>query len=119
MTSAVVGIDPAAIAGWMQQLGIAFTGPLSFERIGLGQSNLTYLMRDANDRKWVLCRPPLGDLSTSAHDVAREARILSGEGVMRLAMDEPQNKAAAGTPAAHWIDALVHKARDAAEDAGI
>jgi hypothetical protein len=34
-------------------------------------------------------------------------------------MDEPQNKAAAGTPAAHWIDALVHKAREVAEDAGI
>jgi aminoglycoside phosphotransferase (APT) family kinase protein len=77
MTSAVVGIDPAAIAGWMEQLGIAFTGPLSFQRIGLGQSNLTYLVRDAQERKWVLRRPPLGDLLASAHDVAREARILS------------------------------------------
>jgi aminoglycoside phosphotransferase (APT) family kinase protein len=72
-----VGINPAAIAGWIEQLGIACTGPLSFERIGLGQSNLTYLVRDAEDRKWVLRRPPLGDLLASAHDVAREARILS------------------------------------------
>ena len=41
------------------------------------------------------------------------------EGVMRRAMDVPQNKAAAGTPIAGWIDALVCKAREVAEDAGI
>jgi aminoglycoside phosphotransferase (APT) family kinase protein len=73
----VLGIDPVAIADWIEELGITFTGPLSFERIGLGQSNLTYLMRDADDREWVLRRPPLGQLLASAHDVAREARILS------------------------------------------
>jgi aminoglycoside phosphotransferase (APT) family kinase protein len=73
----IVGIDAAAIANWLPQLGIAFTPPLSFERIGLGQSNLTYLVGDADDGKWVLRRPPLGTLLASAHDVAREARILS------------------------------------------
>jgi aminoglycoside phosphotransferase (APT) family kinase protein len=73
----VVGINPAEVADWIEQLGIAFTGPLTFERIGLGQSNLTYLVCDAQKRKWVLRRPPLGDLLASAHDVAREARILS------------------------------------------
>lgn len=77
MTSVVLGIDPVAIADWIEELGITFTGPLSFERIGLGQSNLTYLVRDADDREWVLRRPPLGQLLASAHDVAREARILS------------------------------------------
>ncbi|MGH3576554.1 MAG: phosphotransferase family protein, partial [Mycobacterium sp.] len=41
------------------------------------------------------------------------------EGVMRRAMDEPQNKAAAGTPIVRWVDALVGKAREVAEDAGI
>ncbi|MEE2033948.1 phosphotransferase family protein, partial [Rhodococcus sp. CC-R104] len=54
--------------------------PLSFQRIGLGQSNLTYLVRDREDRRWVLRRPPLGELLASAHDVAREARILSALG---------------------------------------
>ena len=77
MTSAVVGVEPAAIADWIERLGIRFTGPLRFERIGLGQSNLTYLVSDAADRTWVLRRPPLGTLLASAHDVAREARILS------------------------------------------
>lgn len=77
MTSVVLGINPVAAADWMEELGISFTGPLSFERIGLGQSNLTYLVRDSDKREWVLRRPPLGQLLASAHDVAREARILS------------------------------------------
>jgi aminoglycoside phosphotransferase (APT) family kinase protein len=76
-SSGVVGIDPTEVAEWIKQLGITFTAPLTFERIGLGQSNLTYLVCDAQERKWVLRRPPLGDLLASAHDVAREARILS------------------------------------------
>jgi hypothetical protein len=41
------------------------------------------------------------------------------EGVMRRAMDEPKNKAAAGTPTLRRIDALVRRAREVAEDAGI
>lgn len=73
----VVGIDPAAVARWIGELGIELAGPLRFDRIGLGQSNLTFLVRDRDDRKWVLRRPPMGNLLASAHDVAREARILS------------------------------------------
>ena len=73
----VVGIDPAAVTRWFDQLGVEFTGPLRFERIGLGQSNLTYLVHDADDRRWVLRRPPLGQLLSRAHDVAREARIMA------------------------------------------
>jgi aminoglycoside phosphotransferase (APT) family kinase protein len=76
-SATLVGTNPTAVADWIEQLGIPFTGPLSFERIGLGQSNLTYLVRDAQERRWVLRRPPLGELLASAHDVAREARILS------------------------------------------
>jgi aminoglycoside phosphotransferase (APT) family kinase protein len=75
--ASVVGIDPEAVARWFDQLGVGFTGPLRFDRIGLGQSNLTYLVRDADDRGWVLRRPPLGQLLASAHDVAREARIMA------------------------------------------
>lgn len=73
----VVGIVPAAIISWFKELGISATGDLAFERIGLGQSNLTYLVRDEDDRRWILRRPPLGPLLASAHDVIREARIMS------------------------------------------
>ncbi|MEO9017921.1 MAG: phosphotransferase family protein, partial [Mycobacterium sp.] len=41
------------------------------------------------------------------------------EGVMRRVIDTPQNKAAGGTPIKAWIDALVAKAREVAEEAGI
>ncbi|SEM21643.1 Predicted kinase, aminoglycoside phosphotransferase (APT) family [Rhodococcus maanshanensis] len=73
----IVGLDPAAVTRWFGSLGVEFTAPLSFDRIGLGQSNLTFLVRDAEERRWVLRRPPLGHLLASAHDVAREARIMA------------------------------------------
>ncbi|HET9874609.1 MAG TPA: phosphotransferase family protein [Mycobacterium sp.] len=75
--AAIVGVDPDAVARWIAQLGIPVTRPVRLERIGLGQSNLTYLVSDAAYHRWVLRRPPLGHLLASAHDVAREARILS------------------------------------------
>lgn len=73
----VVGLDPDAVARWLTALGIEFDAPLQFARIGLGQSNLTYRVQDAAGRAWVLRRPPLGHLLASAHDVLREARIIS------------------------------------------
>lgn len=76
-TERPVGVDDAAATSWIRSLGIDLTGCLSFERIGLGQSNLTYLVTDEDQQRWVLRRPPLGHLLASAHDVAREARILS------------------------------------------
>lgn len=75
--TAVVGIETEAVTTWVEGIVPEFAGPLTFERIGLGQSNLTYLISDASGRRWVLRRPPLGTLLASAHDVAREARILS------------------------------------------
>ncbi|WP_199434216.1 phosphotransferase family protein [Qaidamihabitans albus] len=72
-----VGIDEGAAAQWITSLGFDVTGDLRFERIGLGQSNLTFLVRDDTARTWVLRRPPLGELLASAHDVQREARILA------------------------------------------
>ncbi len=73
----IVGIDTDAVARWFDTVGVGYTGTLTFDRIGLGQSNLTYLVRDNVGGRWVLRRPPLGHLLASAHDVAREARILS------------------------------------------
>jgi aminoglycoside phosphotransferase (APT) family kinase protein len=73
----IVGIEPVAVARWFGDLGVAFAGDLTFDRIGLGQSNLTYLVTDGEGRRWVLRRPPLGHLLASAHDVAREARIMA------------------------------------------
>jgi aminoglycoside phosphotransferase (APT) family kinase protein len=72
-----VGIDEDAVGTWISDLGIGAVPPISFERIGNGQSNLTYAVKDATGGRWVLRRPPLGHLLASAHDVVREHRILS------------------------------------------
>ncbi|ORW12984.1 aminoglycoside phosphotransferase [Mycolicibacter longobardus] len=80
VTDQPLGIDPAAVARWIIELGLPAEGPVRFERIGIGQSNLTYLVSDGAGNSWVLRRPPLGTLLASAHDVAREARILSALG---------------------------------------
>src|SRR5271169_6176698 len=42
-----------------------------------GSSNLTYLLRFADGHQWVVRRPPFGPLPPSAHDMAREYRLLS------------------------------------------
>lgn len=77
MSSAtVVGLDAAAVATWLANAA-GLREPVAFVRIGQGQSNLTFLATDADGRRVVLRRPPLGELLASAHDVAREHRILS------------------------------------------
>jgi aminoglycoside phosphotransferase (APT) family kinase protein len=51
-------------------------GPLEAEPLGEGHSNVTYLIRRAGGA-WVLRRPPRPPLPPSAHDVLREARLLT------------------------------------------
>jgi aminoglycoside phosphotransferase (APT) family kinase protein len=51
-------------------------GPIEAEAIGEGHSNITYLIRREGG-EWVLRRPPRPPLPPSAHDVLREARLLS------------------------------------------
>ncbi|MEY9895392.1 aminoglycoside phosphotransferase (APT) family kinase protein [Catenulispora sp. MAP5-51] len=71
---------PGLVSGWLAESGIEHESPLTLTRVGVGQSNLTYAVADATgrpERRWILRRPPLGHLLASAHDVAREARILT------------------------------------------
>jgi len=51
-------------------------GPIEAERIGEGHSNITFLIRRGAD-ELVLRRPPRPPLPPSAHDVLREARLLT------------------------------------------
>lgn len=76
-TDVTEGLRPEAMTAWLAGLGIGVEPPLRYARVGLGQSNLTYLVTDAKGGRVVLRRPPLGELLASAHDVAREHRILS------------------------------------------
>jgi len=49
---------------------------LEFDLISGGKSNITYLVRGGG-HEWVLRRPPLGHVLPTAHDMAREFRVLS------------------------------------------
>ena len=51
-------------------------GPIEAERIGEGHSNVTFLVRRGSEQL-VLRRPPRPPLPPSAHDVLREARVLT------------------------------------------
>jgi aminoglycoside phosphotransferase (APT) family kinase protein len=51
-------------------------GPLSAQVIAGGKSNLSYTLTDGEHR-WVLRRPPLGHVLATAHDMAREHRVMT------------------------------------------
>jgi aminoglycoside phosphotransferase (APT) family kinase protein len=71
------GIDADRITRWFAEHVEESEAPLAFERIAGGHSNLTYGVADAAGRRWALRRPPLGRRLASAHDMAREHRIIS------------------------------------------
>lgn len=70
------GPDHAWLREWLGEQGLRPAADLTVDRIGHGYSNLTYGLADGSGRRWVLRRPPTGELLASAHDVVREARIM-------------------------------------------
>ena len=75
--AAVPGIRVEATTAWFVAKVPGARAPLSFQVIAGGRSNLTYLVRDSGGGSWVLRRPPLTGVLPSAHDMAREHRIIS------------------------------------------
>lgn len=73
----IPGIGLDELTGWLRSRGAAVVPPISAKRIGEGQSNLIFLIQDAVGSRWVLRRPPTGELLASAHNVAREAGVLT------------------------------------------
>jgi aminoglycoside phosphotransferase (APT) family kinase protein len=55
---------------------VPVAGELRAELIAGGRSNLTYRVTDGRS-DWVLRRPPLGNLTPSAHDMEREYRVVA------------------------------------------
>lgn len=76
-TTATLGIDHLAVTAWLERAVPNALAPFTFEQIAGGRSNLTYRVTDAAGTRWVLRRPPLGKIVATAHDVVREAGILS------------------------------------------
>ena len=73
------GLDLGALTGYLAPWGWApdRAGPaMRAELFTGGKSNLTYRITDGT-RDWVLRRPPLGHVLATAHDMAREYRVMS------------------------------------------
>ena len=73
----IQGINVASVTAWMQSHIADLALPLEFDLIAGGHSNLTYGVKDAKGRVYVLRRPPLGHVLESAHDMGREHKIIS------------------------------------------
>jgi len=71
------GIDARNVTRWLCGHVDGVLPPLRFEVISGGRSNLTYRIDDQSGRTWVLRRPPLHGVLASAHDMAREYRIMT------------------------------------------
>jgi aminoglycoside phosphotransferase (APT) family kinase protein len=76
-------LDWDALAGYTRprlaaELGERFdvSSPLTVEQFPGGHSNLTYLLR-FGEQEFVMRRPPFGPVAPTAHNMAREYRILA------------------------------------------
>lgn len=95
------GIDREPLEAWFGENVAGAEPPLAFARIAGGHSNLTYRVTDAAGASWALRRPPLGKRLGSAHDMAREHKVVSALGptevpvapVVGLCEDESVNGA--------------------------
>jgi aminoglycoside phosphotransferase (APT) family kinase protein len=79
-TETGTGIHHARVTAWLAEHLPQVTPPFQFRLIAGGRSNLTYEVVDADGSRLVLRRPPLGNVLPSAHDMAREHRIISALG---------------------------------------
>ena len=75
-SSSLDGLDLDALDRHLRGVNIPRAGELRAELISGGRSNLTFLVSD-DASKWVLRRPPLHGLTPSAHDMAREYRVVA------------------------------------------
>ena len=70
------GLDLSVVSDWLRSV-TGLEPPLSATTVAGGRSNLTYIVTDVTGRRVVVRRPPLHGVLQSAHDVAREHRILT------------------------------------------
>ncbi len=114
---AVEGIDVERVTAWFAGHVPGAVPPLGFTLIAGGRSNLTYKVSDSAGHQWALRRPPTSHVLATAHDMAREHRVISALGptpvpvprTMGLCTDEAVN----GSP--FYVMELVegHIVRDA------
>lgn len=80
MSDPLKGLDIDKASAWLAANVPAIKAPFSFALVAAGGSNLTYKVTDANGRAVVLRRPPMRGQLATAHDMAREWRIMHALG---------------------------------------
>jgi aminoglycoside phosphotransferase (APT) family kinase protein len=74
------GIDSDRVTAWRTEHIDGATAPPESTLITGGRPNLTFTVTDAHGVKYVLRRPPTGAVLATAHDMAREHKIISAVG---------------------------------------
>lgn len=80
----VIGINSVRVSRWLIANIEGLSLPFEFHPIEGGRSNLTYRVVDDTGFTVVLRRPPLGHVLATAHDMAREYKIISAVGQTRV-----------------------------------
>ena len=109
------GLDLEALAAYLGPRVGGLACSLRGEVIAGGRSNLTYIVDDG-ERRFVVRRPPLAHVLPTAHDMAREYRVLAalqGTGIpvpQVIALCEDESVIGARFYVMEWIDG--HVVRD-------
>jgi aminoglycoside phosphotransferase (APT) family kinase protein len=115
------GIDVERVGRWLVDEIDDVEPPLRFELIAGGHSNLTFKATDGAGRRLVVRRPPLGHVLATAHDMAREHRIVSAVGptavpvAPTLGLCEDLDVNGAPFYVMEFVDGLVLDSRDKAD----
>ena len=73
-------LDIDAVTTWVATNVAAAVPPFEFDLVAAGGSNLTFCVTDADGSLFALRRPPVGSNLPTAHDMAREYRIMAALG---------------------------------------
>ena len=77
---AIEGIAVGPVSEWLDANVVGFHQPYRFDLVPGGRSNLTFIVTDAAGHRCVLRRPPTSHVLPTAHDMAREYRIVRALG---------------------------------------
>lgn len=72
----VPGLDLDRLGAWLAAHVPGAGSVLTASLIAGGKSNLTYVVSDG-EQEWIVRRPPLGHVLATAHDMAREYRVMT------------------------------------------
>jgi aminoglycoside phosphotransferase (APT) family kinase protein len=87
--TALPGIDAEAIHRYLDRTVAADAPPPQIRLLAGGRSNVSYQIAYAG-RRFVLRRPPLGNIMPSAHDMGREFTVLSGLSRVEFPVPRPE-----------------------------